>query len=209
MFFKYKTQRKNLRADIDALLAKDKRYQELAARLEGIMVERKEADAMLVEMQKQATRYRSPAAEAQAIADGTLSPSMQGAAITLEEMEAAARRAAVLGNAAKTLSAEIAELRQASGREFYENEFRADQMESAEKTVDALLDMAAIRAEENRQLMDMQTAGTSILDIPRVGIRWCTAAFIEEYVNTVRGCGFKPSLAQQQRLEGIKTAEIA
>ncbi|NJD35376.1 MAG: hypothetical protein FIA96_11185 [Betaproteobacteria bacterium] len=207
--FSKKPQEVAFRNQIDAALDADADYPELLKRRANVGTEIKNGEDELADLLGRVAATPDPKNEAAAIASGVASASgVIDRATYREEIQAVNSRLVVLRDAAGQIDTQIRDRKNEIGKGIYETGIREEQLAAAEKTVDFLLDMGALRVEEHRRLMEVQTAGINVLAMPRIAIRVITAAFVDEYFrNQLQPIGYKLSDAQAARLAGLKQAE--
>jgi len=207
MFFKKHNPTGSFRDQRDAACRADEQYQTLSSRRESVLQEIAAQEGKATQLRAELASRMSPEEEIAAITAGTLSATAGDPTAGREELTNTIDRLGVLRKASENLATEIAAARQTIGERLYQEQFRDEQCEAAGRVVDALLDLAATRIEENRRLFDMQSGGLNILSLPRCAVRFATSALVSEYLAGVQGTGFKPSEAQLARLNGVKQEE--
>ncbi|MDP2196825.1 MAG: hypothetical protein Q8J72_12685 [Rhodocyclaceae bacterium] len=207
MFFKKHNTTSSFRDQRDAACQADESFRALTTRRESVLAEITVQEGKADQLRAELASRMSPEDEIAAITAGTLSATAGDPTAGKDELTNTIDRLGVLRKAAERLATEIATERQAIGERLYHEQFRGEQSEAASKVMDALLDLAATRMEENHRLFDMQTAGLNILSLPRCAVRFATAALVSEYLAGVQGTGFKPSEAQLARLNGVQQEE--
>lgn len=191
----------------DAVCQSDENYQALVTRRESVMAEIAVQEETVSKLRAELSNRMTPDGEVQAIAAGTLSATAGDPKAGREELGNTLARLDVLKKAAAQLVTEISIGRQSIGEKLYQEHFRVEQAEAAGKVIDALLDLAATRIEENHRLMDLQSSGMTILSLPRCAVRFATAALVKEHLANLQALGFKPSEAQAARLNGLVVEE--
>lgn len=207
--FTKKPQEVAFRNQIDAALEADADYPKLLERRADVDTEIKKNEKELADLRGRVIETPNPADEAAAIASGIASASgVIDRATYREEIQAVNSRVAVLRDAADQIDRQIQDRKCAIGKGIYEAGIRQEQLAAAEKAVDFLLDMGALRMEESRRLFEVQRTGINILEMPRIAIRMITANYIDEYFRLqLQPIGYKLSDAQAARLAGLKQAE--
>lgn len=207
--FTKKPQEVAFRNQIDAALEADADYPELLQRRADVDTEIKKAEKVLDDLRSRMVPTPHPKDEATAIASGLASASgVIDRATFREEIQTTNDRIAVLRDAAGQIDTQIRDRKNEIGKGIYAASIREEQLAAAEKTVDFLLDMGALRVEEHRRLMEVQATGINILAMPRIAIRMIGAAYVDEYFRQqLQPIGYTLSDAQAARLAGLKQAE--
>lgn len=207
MFFSKPKPAVSFKDQRDAACQADEHYQALVARRESVMAEIAAQEEAAGTLRAELSNRMTPDEEVQAIAAGTLSATAGDPKAGREELGNTLARLDVLKKAAAQLATEISAARQAIGEKLYQEQFRSEQVVAAGKVIDALLDLAATRIEENHRLMDLQAAGLTILSLPRCAVRFASSALIKEHLANLQALGFKPSEEQAARLNGLVAEE--
>jgi hypothetical protein len=210
MFFKKRKQvTDTFRDRIDAALAQNPEYQQLAARREAIVAERATLETQRDNLRAALSNRMSAGEEAAAIAAGTVSPTAGDPKGSQESLASASHRIGVLQSALEQLNDQIVLMRQATGEQLYRDEFMPEQREVAAKILDLLLDLAATRVEERTRLHDLQTAGITIMSLPRCTPKLASGMYVDEFARDVQALGLKLTTEQSGRLAGVLRDEAA
>lgn len=207
--FLNKPQQVVFRDQIDSVLAADSEYQMLLARRAEVTAEISVRQGTATEISQRLTAAPAPADESGAIAAGIISPSrLINREEVRYELAETRRRVAVLSDAVGKIDMQLRDRKHDIAKEIYFEGIRGEQYAAAEKAVDTLLDMAATRLDESRRLAEVQACGVTISGMPRIGLRWATFAFIDEYIRQqLQPIGYKPTEDQLARLDGLKRGE--